>query len=646
MKKNCHPTEQKLETESALELDTNFVAFVGSPNSGKTSLFNIVTGLSHRPVNYPGATVEYAIGQSEKKFGPQLRVIDTPGLYSLSPKSSEEEVARKVIFEHPKYGRAGIVVAVVDATQLKRHLLVVRQLKEAGFSIVIALTMTDLLETEGKKIVSTKLSELLDSPVIEVNGRTGSGVAKLILAVREKAKSQRSAFRTAHEKWTRSQFESYFESAEEIANQVIQETPQFKLMSRKRLTNKIDKVTLQPVFGILIFVSLMTGIFSSIFWAAAPLMDFVDGFFGGAAESLLEQFPNSLWADLAANGVIVSMGAVLVFVPQIFILFFLVGILEDSGYLARAASLIDKPLSLIGLNGRSFVPLLSGYACAIPAMMAARTIPNKREKWITLFIIPLMSCSARLPVYGILLAFLFWDAPAWQPGIALAVIYFGSLITGAVFAGVLNILVKKDEQSFFILELPYYRRPNLRSLLKNAWSRSESYVLKAGPLIFCFALGLWALTTFPNHDAPTETERMNTSYAASMGQILEPAMEPMGGDWRVGVSLITAFAAREVFIPALAVVLNTTESDDEEQADQSLLASMRETKKADGSPLFTWGSILALVVFFMIALQCISTTGVAVKEFGSWKAPIAQLIAFNLVAYGLAVGIYQMSLLF
>jgi len=616
-----------------------FVVLVGAPNAGKTTLYNQLTGSRFRSVNYPGSTVDYHTGKSRSKWGDEFQVLDSPGTYSLFPKSPEERVTRDVIFNHPQLGAAHTIIAVVDGTHLSRHLYVVKQLKEAGFHVVVAVTMIDLLEKEGRSINIEGLSKQLQCPVATVCGLTGEGVQQLVELTTNQLKEPTSKPNQI-ERWRVERHQEEHKNLKQVSASVLRAREKIrKRQSARDRTKKIDKVLLHPTLGVFIFAAVMFVMFSSIFWMATPFMDWIDAFFGSAAEIVLSLAPEALWADFLANGIIASVGAVLIFVPQIAILFLGITLLEDSGYLARAASLIDKPLSKIGLNGRAFVPILSGYACAIPGMMAARAIANKKERWITLFILPLMSCSARLPVYALLLAFLFVGQAAWMPGLALAGLYFGSLFFGAIFAAILNKTLKSNDKSFFMMELPHYRRPHLRSVFKTVWMRASHYVKKAGPVIFVFAVIIWAGTTFPNHKAD-DAEKLNSSYAAMAGQAIEPVMEPMGGDWRTGASLIAAFAAREVFVASMAMLFNITE-EDEDLVQNSLLAKMNSAKTSTGAPLFTVASVIGLMIFFMIALQCMATFGVARREFGNWRAPVLQLVVFNVVAYALAVAVVQ-----
>lgn len=624
---------------SSTDTTAPFIALVGSPNCGKTTLFNRLTGLSANVVNYPGATVDYMVGGIHSDWASHtvggLKIVDTPGTYSLFPKSPEERVAVSVLFETPALGKPKAVICVADSTQLSRHLFLFRQLKEAQFPVVVALTMNDLAEKEGFAVDAAKLSETLGVPVIPVDGRSGKGIPELLAAA---AKVPSDCAPSRLEPWTSSRQWQELQGIARTSSDVCCRKTKPPGTGPRERTRFVDSIVLHPLGGMLLFALIMGGMFSSVFWMAAPLMETISVFFDDVARRIVDYAPTSLWADLLGNGLMVSIGAVMVFTPQIFILFIVISILEDSGYLARAASLVDKPLSKIGLNGRSFVPILSGYACAIPAMLAARTIPGRKERFLTLLIIPLMSCSARLPVFALLLGFLFWEKPAWQPGLALAGLYFLSLLVGALIAALVRRWLKIEEKSFFILELPVYRVPNWRAVLKTSYQKTLDYVWEAGPVIFTLAVLLWAATTFPKYDAADPAEKLEGSYAAKAGHFIDPLMEPMGGDWRTGVALISAFAAREVFVSALAVVFHVPEED---EASGSLLGRMQQAKARDGSPLFTTASIVGLILFFMIALQCMATVGVAKREFGGWKYPIYQLVGFNVLAYVVAVAAVQ-----
>lgn len=612
--------------------NNNYIAFVGAPNSGKTTLYNRLTKSSHKTVNYPGSTVDYAYGMMSKDFGEAITLVDTPGTYSLFPKSQDEVVTHELLF-HPKFPPK-VIVATIDVTQISRQLVLVKQLIEANFVVIVALTMVDLVD--GSLIDVQSLSSYLGCSVVKVSAVTNKGIDSLVREIEKRSKILPHAPRTLN-KWEPKKYEKILRETKEIEKNVFQKKIQIQSKQRTAL---IDQYLLQPVLGLVLFVLIMFGLFSSIFWLATPFMDWVDQLFGYLAQTSQEITPYPLLADFLGNGVFGAVGAVMVFVPQIAILFLGISILEDSGYLARACSLIDKPLSKIGLNGRSFVPLLSGYACAIPAMMAARSMTSKKEKFITLFIIPLMSCSARLPVYALLLSFLFWKESPWKPALAMVGIYMGSIIVGSIAATIVNRFIKIKSHSFFIQELPYYRRPNVGLVLYRMMSKTWSYLKNAGPIIFLFAIIFWAATTFPNYQEESDVVRLETSYAASVGKILEPVMHPMGGDWRTGTALVAAFTAREVFVSALALVFQIADTD-EDSIQNSIIQKMKSAQNKYGMPLFTFSSVLGLIVFFMIALQCMSTVAVAVREFGGWKWPLIQLFSFTFVSYLLAVFVVQ-----
>ena len=624
------------------------VALVGAPNSGKTTLYNWLTGSKFKTVNYPGATVEYSIGDLASRYGDSFLVMDTPGTYSLFPKSADEEVTYKALYDHPDF-QVDKVILVVDGTQMSRHLLLAQQLKEAKFNLVIAVTMSDLLSKNKIQLNTNLLSEYFQCPVVITDGILGGGVIDLVksvrslplpttasLAIAPMTKPSAVRFQQKITHWQDDKINQVQTEMDRLTEKVLGQPDKIDAIFKN--TFWWDQILLHPILGVLSFLIIMGALFSSIFWVAAPFMDMVDGAFGALVKFVSELGPGTLWADFAANGIVASFGAAMVFVPQIFILFLGIGILEGSGYLARAATVIDKPFSMIGLSGRSFVPFLSGYACAIPALMATRNISSKRDRWITNFIIPLMQCSARLPVFALLLSFLYKDAPAWKPGFALALIYISSIFIGALAAAILNKILAKHKSTFFMMELPLYRRPQIKVLLKQTWDRTMAYVRRAGPAIFAFAVIVWIGTTFPNYKADGP-EKLQSSYMGQVGHIIEPVFKPMGVDWRVGVGLMSAFAAREVFVSSMAIMFNVT-SDGEDQTN-GLIKAMEEAKFSDGTPIFTLGSVLGLIVFFMIALQCMSTVAMSAKENGSWKFPILQLVTFNLVAYVLAVTIVK-----
>lgn len=620
-------------------IGAKYVALVGTPNSGKTTLFNWLTGRRQKVVNYAGSTVDISfgpllpslaafivpVGGTSIASADMLTVVDTPGTYSLFAKSQDEEVTVRTLFD--KQFNIQKVIVVLDSTQIARQVHLVRQLQESGFSVVVAVTMHDLHLKEDADVDLQKLEELLGAAVCAIDGVLGGGVVELVRKVSELPAASRVPCIPKH--WALSKMQDVFKEGLKIASEVTRK--ELNVFTR---TEDKDRILLHPFFGPIIFVAVMLGLFSSIYWLAAPLMDLVDQTFGWLITQSNSLFGRGLVGSFVSNGVIAGLGAVLIFVPQIFILFIGISMLEDSGYLARSATLIDKPLSKLGLNGKAFVPLLSGFACAVPAMMAARSINSPKERWLAMFIIPFMTCSARLPVYALLLSFLFTDNP-FLAGLWMALLYIGAIVIGAVASALLNKLIKIRSASFFLLDLPIYRRPQWRVVLRNSIKRTKSYVVKTGPIILVLSVLLWVLSTFPNYAEQDEVVRMQSSYASILGTKLEPLFKPMGIDWRVGVGLISAFAAREVFVSSLAVMFNV--AGDDESLRESLLIRMREATFADGTAIFTVASVTALLVFFMIALQCMSTVATAKQEMRSWKFAIVQLVSMNILAYIAAV---------
>ncbi len=633
--------------------ETKSVVLVGQPNAGKTTLFNALTGSHFQTGNYPGVTVDYSYGKPDSKFKIQnkFQLIDSPGLNSLNAKSEDEKVTVSCLVNHPKFGNPDLVICVVDATQLSRQLYLLKQLKESNFRIVAAVTMLDVLAKKNLKIDLVRLSKKFEIPFVEVNGRTVSGIKELM----EKVDSELSEKEIPTPKLITDFSKEYilgsFKEIAEIENEALEHTkPDLKSASEKlniisqasHSTRRADEnLFLHPILGGILFLVIMGSLFTSIYWLAAPLMDLVDEFFGLTSSLVADALPDSILRDLVVDGLIAGVGSVIIFVPQIMILFLLMGILEDSGYLSRAAVIIDWPLKKLGLSGRSFVPMLSGFACAIPGMMAARTIPNLRERMLTIFVMPLMSCSARLPVYALLLTFITPEDKPWIGGISLMFLYVASLFFGSLAAGIAKKFVQSSENSIFSLELPSYKFPVPKLILRSTFNRTKSYVTNAGVPIIVISLILWIFTYFPgppeNIPEAEQLDRIEYSYASSASKILEPVLHPMGADWRVGVSLIASFAAREVFVSSMALIFHVTGEDDD-TLQENLLQSMREAKiQSTGEKLFTFSTVIGLLVFFNIALQCLTTVAVAKKETGGWKIPLIQVVTYTGVAYVLSI---------
>ncbi|HCY77238.1 MAG TPA: ferrous iron transport protein B [Ignavibacteriales bacterium] len=652
----------------------NLITLVGPPNSGKTTLFNKLSGKNYKTVNYPGSTVEYSTCKIQSKFGIEADVLDSPGIISLNPNSPDEEVSVNSLYNHPEFGSPHLVIATADASQISRHLLLAKQLIESDFNVIVAITMNDILAKRGYEVDENKLAEELGCGVIKVDGRTGTGIDKLISCVKPKLNpDEKDELKNPHKVFENIDKEKLLDLYREIeriekivivpvknitepnlkkANEKLKIlNPTLKYGSNRpdERTLNIDKLLLSRRWGLIFFFLIMAFTFTSIFWIADPFMKLVDELFGYLSTNASSILGQTWYGDLISDGIISGTGAVLVFLPQILILFLILGLLEDTGYLARGAMLIDKPLSKIGLNGKSFVPMLSGFACAIPAMLAARTISNRRERLLTIFIIPLMSCSARLPVYALLIAFLTPADKLWLGGIALALIYISSILGSLIVAAFINKFNKRiinaSDTSSFILELPAYRAPKIKNVIRNSFENAKQYIYRAGPIILVLSMVIWFLTYFPNHSPEINTnglsheeivqmvkaERLSTSYAADLGKFIQPVMSPLGMDWRIGVSLIAAFAAREVFVSSLAMIFKVTDSSD---LQSSILLAMKNAVNEDtGKPLFTVSTIIGLIVFFIFAMQCLSTLAVSKKETGGWRIPMLQLVIFTSTAY-------------
>lgn len=608
------------------------ILLTGPPNCGKTTLFNWLTGFKNKTVNYPGSTVLISKGGLLKKYGlPAVAVADSPGAYSLSPQSDDEKTAVKALDADKK---SKLLVLVLDASKLEVQLPLFFKLKEKGCSVLIALTMIDILPDSCRPQTEI-LSQELEAPVVLINGETGEGVLDLV----EEIKKFKPAGFAKHQT---PPAQDLFEYCKGIVQKSLKKPQELK-KERERvfLSEKWDRFFLHPKWGFVFFAGIMFGLFSSIFWLAEPFMNLVDRLFSQMIDMSYQalSFSPEL-ADFISNGLLAGLGAVLVFTPQIFILFIGISLLEDTGYLARAVSLMDGPFSKIGLSGKSFIPFLSGYACAIPAILLAKNLKSQREKNIVFFSVPFMSCSARLPVYVLLLSFLFYNSSGWKAGLALTLIYLGSFLIGMISVALLNRFLKKEKSESFILDLPIYRRPSPLKVINRALRQSRHYVFKAGPPIFFLSVLIWILTNYPSNLALSELERASQSWGAQLGVMLEPAFQLMGMDWRVGFALIAAFAAREVFVSALILIFMITKGA-EETLINSLLGVMKTAAHSDGSLIFTTPGALSLIVFFMFSLQCLSTSAVIYKESGSLKFATAQFIILNGLAYLLAVISYQ-----
>lgn len=630
-----------IETQSHLAT----VCLAGAPNAGKTALMNALTGGSFHTANYPGVTVTLSRGKSKSEFGPQVLLVDLPGVHSTSATSPEEELSCRVIEGRHHSVIPEVLVVAVDATQLERHLKLASFVARQDKPTVIALTMMDLLTRKRQTVNARKLEAALGVRVVPVDGRTGWGAAELMNAVHTELASSVSG-RSALGNLPLEPVSAYAAIRELLTKSEALKNENRFILADDSFTARIDGIVLHRFFGFPIFFAVLVGLFSSIFWVARPFMDLIDWSFKQTSNLLLATLPEGALSHFLAEGVVGGVGAVAVFFPQIVILFFLMTLLEDSGYLARGAALVDRPLSYLGLHGRSFVPMLSGFACAIPAVLAARTIPSRRERLLTIWILPLMSCSARLPVYALLLGALLPGA-AWKAGLTLGLIYVSSLLVGALVAGLISrLILRKRSASLLAMEMPVYRKPLVKPTLRMTWSRSSAYLRKAGMPIIIISACLWFLSNFGlGSNQPDKadgaksrlvaTSDLDHSFAAQLGQTMEPALRPMGVDWRVGVGLISAFAAREVFVSTMAIVFHV--ADDPKAAQTGLLENMRAATFAGSSrKIFTTSTTLGLIVFFFFSLQCLSTVSVVRSETNSWRMAGLQLLFYTGIGYVMA----------
>ena len=590
---------------------------IGSPNSGKSLLFNQLTGLNQKVANFPGITVNIHSGKS--LTDPNTEYLDFPGAYSLQTISGEEEVAVAAFYQALRDPETSSVICVVDVTRLEKGLIfalqVINACAEHQKPLVIAANMTDMLEQHSLNMDISGLETALAVPVVAVSAKTASGLEEL-----QTRAGANSIPATAYNSEIIATDESLLHrQAQQLANQF---GPKGDLLINAQ--TRLDQFFLHSWLGGFSFLVIMYLLFQSIFTWAAPLMDGVENSLQFLAGLVLPLLPEGIISHFTADALFGGIGAFLVFVPQIFILTLVVGILEDSGYLARAAVICHKPLRLFGLTGKSFIPMLSSVACAIPGIYAARTVDSPRKRWLTYLAIPLMPCSARLPVYSLLIAAfipasnLLGGLVGWQ-GLAMFAIYLFGIVVGLLVTA----LVSRTSQGMqsdlpFVLEMPAYRIPSWRPLLRNAWNRSKHFVTKAGKIIFTVTVVIWILGYFPNQGAA-----LGDSWLGYMGRWIEPLFAPFGLDWKYGVAILTSFLAREVFVGTLGTLFGI-------EGGEENIISLAEHIQNSGLPV---GAGFALLVFFSIALQCVSTMAVLRKETGSWRLPVQMFISYSVLAY-------------
>lgn len=616
------------------------VALAGNPNAGKTTLFNALTGLNQKVANYPGVTVERKHGSwtvDDKEF----KLIDLPGLYSLEATSLDEQIASDVLLGKVDVTpRPDAVIAVVDATNLERNLYLVTQLFEFGIPVVVALTMMDVFEKQKHEIDLRSMTDLLKAPVVAVTAAEGRGIAELEEKILEVAGSvQQAPIEIDHDASENSKIFARYGFISDVVQLVVKHNDK----AAHDRSEKIDKVLTHKFFGLLILIGVLLLVFQTIFsWAEVP-MHLLELGFGAIGDTVRSLLPEGILADLIVDGIIAGVGGVLVFLPQILLLFLFISLLEDTGYMARAAFLMDKLMSRVGLHGKAFLPLMSSFACAIPGIMATRTIENQRDRFATILIAPFMSCSARLPVYTLMIGTFFAGQTVLgiiSVGALLMLAMYSIGITAAVIvAFILKRTILRSPPPPFVMELPPYRIPNLRTVIQNMITRAWLFVKRAGTVILAISVVLWALAYFPRISATStsnepyvaEAVQLQQSYAGQLGHLIEPVIQPLGFDWKIGVALIASFAAREVLVSTLSIIYNV--GNDENEESQSLISAIRGATDSAGKPIWTPLTALTLMVFFVLAMQCMSTLAIVRRETNSWRWPLFMLGYMTGLAY-------------
>ncbi len=688
------------------------IGLVGNPNSGKSSLFNALTGLNQKVGNFPGVTIDKKTGLSELVPGEMANIVDLPGTYSLYPKQADEWVTYKVLLNHDEEVKVDMVILLVDASNLKRNLLFCSQIIDLKVPVVIALSMMDLASRKGIEIDIPGLERELGVPVVVVNPRKNKGIPALkkILAQRSHQLMQSPArdfianraladsavgeltrdmpeisdyaalhYLINHESLgfnpaineriegieTRTKFNHTRVQAEEIMQryarikQIMQlTTTEPDPLQQSLFTEKLDDILLHRVWGYAILLAVLFLLFQSVFWLAQFPMDGLDWSFSRLSTFISGLLPDGWFRDLMVNGLLAGLSGILVFIPQIMILFGMITILEDTGYMARISFLTDKLMRKVGLNGKSVMPMISGFACAVPAIMGSRSIENKKERLLTILVTPLMSCSARLPVYTILISMVIPKEKVLGfislQGLVMMGLYLMGVICALVVSYVAKRFIHSTEKSFFILELPVYRGPRWHNVLMTMINKAKIFVTDAGKVIIVISMILWALSTYGpparmkavaerfarSGDAKARSAAMlENSYAGILGRTIEPVIRPLGYDWKIGIALITSFAAREVFVGTMATLYSVEGGKDADP--QTLRQRMSSATTDTGAKVYTLATGVSLMVFYAFAMQCMSTLAVVKRETRSWKWPLIQLAYMTGLAYVLSLAAYQ-----
>ncbi len=618
---SCHAVARP--RDESLGTSYRTVAVVGPPNSGKTTLFNRLTRLRQKVGNFPGVTVEHHTGYVRDSEGNEVALIDLPGVYSLTPKSEDEKVAVDVLTgQMPGMSRPDAIIVVLNSTNLHSHLVLAGRVIALGLPTLVLLNMADELRKQDGHVDVLSLARQLGTPVALVSATTGEGIVAV-----QNFLSSAAASPEPLELPVVGSTRGYREWAVKVGTNAKYRRPATPVW-----TQRLDSIFLHRTWGAVIFGLVVIGVFQTIFAVGQPLSNLLQHFLDSSGLQIGNHLPHGMFSSLIVNGVWKGTGSVLVFLPQILLLFLVIGILEDSGYLSRAAVIADRTMSRVGLNGKSFIPLLSAYACAVPAIMATRTIENKRDRIATILIAPFMTCSARLPVYTMVIAAFLPNRPVLgvflgTRALAMLGLYILGFLMAVFTARLLKSSILKSKDAPFILEMPPYRWPTLASLGLRLVDRGRAFLYRAGTVIMLVSLLLWAATNFPmHHGQPPEVQN---SVVAKLGHAIEPVIRPLGFDWKIGVGLLTSIAAREVII----ATLGTLNGIDPESHSADLQAALKHELTPAGA--------VALLVFFAFAMQCMSTIAVVRRETNGWKWPILQFSYMTIVAYISAFAAYN-----
>jgi ferrous iron transport protein B len=664
----CHDTETAPPPHHAFTL-----ALVGNPNAGKTTLFNALTGLRAKTANFPGTTVERKVGRMHLDHK-QIVVVDLPGLYSLDSKSPDEKLASDALQGRLGHKAPDAALVVVDATNLERNLFLASQVLELKCPVVVALNMMDMARRDGIHIDVAKLRKELGCVVVPVSARRGDGVEqlkhelnRLVNGAMPEAVNHVDPHCAGCSGCT---FQARYEWTEKVSTRVVDPV----IAERSVWTDKLDDYFTHPIIGVLVFHAVMLCLFALIFWVAQIPMELIDHLFAHIQAGVTALLPPGDLQSLVSDGIVGGVGGILVFLPQICILFFALAVLEDTGYLSRAAFVMDRIMRKLGLPGKAFVPLLSAHACAIPAVMSTRVIENPRDRLVTILVTPLMACSARIPVYAMVTALLFPHSP-WKAALLFTAAYAVGVATALMMALVFRHTILPGESKPLMIELPPYRVPALRTALLHTFDRAKIFVKQAGTIILTISLVLWALSYYPkssppaaaaamtaqaaqleksggpgqaaqaaalrgNADRLTAQHSLQNSFAGKIGHVIEPVIKPLGYDWQIGIGIISSFAAREVIVSTLAIVYGVGK-DAADHDRNSLYGTLQQAKRTDGTPIFNTATCASLLVFYILAAQCLSTTAVVRRETGTWKWPLFQIAYMTGLAYLAAMVVYQ-----